>query len=142
MSSLVDGIHANLTDLLVVLQVDVVMLIHDYFDESGTHNSAMCVAGYLFELDQLLKLDEEWTGVLSDAGLRHFYMSDCAHGTKDFERIAKSRRSDIARRLIGIIKRRARIGIVVSVVNSQFDMFTMRSAGEGRLSGMSVIVSR
>jgi hypothetical protein len=92
-------------------------MMQAYFDESGTHRGApvTCVAGYLFTADQCLRFETEWKQALDDYAIPHFHMADCANGGKFFRGWPISRRDELERRLIGIIKRRATIGVVASV---------------------------
>lgn len=92
-----------------------------YFDESGTHNGSpiMCVAGYLFSPQQCRKFDQEWLEVLEEFNLPYFRMSDCAHATGVFK--GRPQICDpVARRMIGIIKRRAERGMAISVAENDF----------------------
>lgn len=95
-------------------------MVQGYFDESGTHQGAAvtCVAGYLFESDQCIRFDAEWKEALSEAGLPHFHMAACANGSGMFRGKSMSERIDLEKKLIGIIKRRMLLGLVVSVRTS------------------------
>ncbi|MGD0870666.1 MAG: DUF3800 domain-containing protein [Bryobacteraceae bacterium] len=106
-----------LRQLFAVLKADYALMVEAYFDESGTHRGSpvTCVAGYLFESDQCLRLNDEWKKALDDFGITHFHMTDCAGGGGLFRGRSVVERDDLARKLIGIIKRRARIGVVASV---------------------------
>jgi hypothetical protein len=92
-----------------------------YFDESGTHDGStlLCVAGYLFNSEQCKRFDEEWLAVLEEFSLPYFRMSECIHATGAF----KGRREIcdlVARRMIGIIKRRVERGMAVSIAEKDF----------------------
>jgi hypothetical protein len=95
--------------------------VEAYFDESGTHDGSpiMCVAGYLFSPDQRRRFDQEWLEVLQEFNLPYFRMSECAHAAGAFKG-----RDDIcdsvARRVIGIIKRRAERGMAISISEKDF----------------------
>jgi len=95
----------------------VVVLLEAYFDESGSHEGApvLCVAGFVFEKGQALKLSEEWSEVLNRYELPYFHMVDCAHGNGPFASLSRSQRILVAANIIGIIKRRAAIGFANSV---------------------------
>ncbi len=115
---------ARLLELLVPESGKALFLVEAeaYFDESGTHSGSpiMCVAGYLFSPEQCRRFDQEWAEVLEEFSLRYFRMSECAHGTGEF----KGRREicdPVARRMIGIIKRRAERGIVTSISEKYFN---------------------
>jgi hypothetical protein len=102
-------------------------MIQAYFDESGTdaQSPITCVAGYLFKSDQCLLFDAEWKAILNRHGIKYFHMTECAHGTGQFDAKSKDERVEIEKRLIGIIKRRAEIGIVTSVCRSDFAQFSV-----------------
>lgn len=110
------------SEFLDSLGADAAMMIRAYFDESGTHAGSplTCVAGYLFQDRDARLLDKAWKKVLDEAGLKRFHMRDCAHGSGEFRKIPKSERIAIEKKLIAAIKKRATIGIVVSVCESDF----------------------
>ena len=74
--------HATIDFLRIVevVKPDLLIMVEAYFDESGTHDesNAICVAGYLFETEQAIRLDQEWAEVLSCFGLTHFHAHHCA----------------------------------------------------------------
>src|ERR1039458_602548 len=111
------GATGHLRQLFGTLKADYALMVQAYFDESGTHrgSSVTCVAGYLFDSDQCLRLNDEWKSALDDFGIAHFHMADCAGGGGLFRGRSVVERDDLARKLIGIIKRRALIGVVASV---------------------------
>lgn len=112
----------DLECLLVALgNPKLVMVMSAFFDESGTHEDSpyASVAGYVFEPEQLVKLQEEWSEILP-SGIELFHMSECVHGIGAFARFSKHDRDLIARRCIGAIKRRARCGIMSAVDSKQF----------------------
>ncbi len=79
----------------------------------------MCVAGYVFSAEQCRRFDQEWLEVLEEFNLPYFRMSECAHASGAFT----GRREicdPVARRMIGIIKRRAERGIITSVSDADF----------------------
>lgn len=91
-----------------------------YFDESGTHDGAhvLCVAGYIIEKNESIKLTKEWNKVLAKYNLPYFRMVACAHGNDVFKNIDKEERVEIGKKLIKIIKRRTICGLAVSVNTS------------------------
>jgi Protein of unknown function (DUF3800) len=119
----IDSSHELLVRLLDVLlpPSGKALFVEAYFDESGTHDGSplMCVAGYLFTSEQCRRFDQEWSEVLREFDLPYFRMSECAHATGVFRG-----RSDIcdtvARKMIGIIKRRIEYGVVSSVSEADF----------------------
>jgi hypothetical protein len=93
-----------------------------FFDESGTHagSAVVCVAGYLFDEPQVAHFEREWRDLLGRYGVPCFHMSDCAHGAGAFADIAKAERVELARTAIGIIRRRARMGLAAAVAEPEF----------------------
>lgn len=93
-----------------------------FFDESASHDGApfLCVAGLIFKKSEAIKLGREWRKVLQWKRLPYFHMVDCAHGNGVFAKLPKDERSDIARRMIEIIKCRAIQGIAVTINNLDF----------------------
>lgn len=121
-----------LPELLRALHADYTFMVQAYFDESGTHHGApvTCVAGYLFESEQCLRLDSEWKEALDQFGIQYFHMADCAGGGKLFRGRSIAERDNLERKLIGIIKRRARIGVVASVRPEDHAHFAAPSLAE------------
>ena len=127
--------QSDFESLMGALRPDYVVMLQAYFDESGTHDGALvtCVAGYVFESEQCWCFDREWSGVLKHFGLSSFHMSDCAHGKGIFSDMPKHDRVEVAKRLIGIIKRRARIGVMCSVADSELRQYQDADQhGDGR----------
>jgi uncharacterized protein DUF3800 len=93
-----------------------------FFDESASHDGApiLCVAGYIFEKSEAIKLGREWRRVLEWKRLPYFRMSDCAHGNGPFANLTKDERIDVATRMIAIIKKRAVQGVAITMDNLQF----------------------
>ena len=106
-----------LSAIMHAVNAGYAFVIEAYLDESGTHGGSpiTCVAGYLFESEQSLRLEREWKSALGDFGIGHFHMADCAGGGGDFRGRSVSDRDALCRKLIGIIQRRALLGIVASV---------------------------
>jgi hypothetical protein len=134
-----DASYQILRNLFGVIRSDYVLMVQAFFDESGTHDGAIvtCVAGYLFEPDQCLRFDDEWREALAAAGLKYFHMEECAHGVAQFKGWPKPKRVEIQTKLIGIIKRRAAIGVVVSVC--QQDYATVAAPGLSQAGGAYVL---
>ena len=93
-----------------------------FFDESASHEGApvLCLAGLIFKKSEAIKLGHEWKKVLQWKGLPYFHMVDCAHGNGPFANLSKAERSEVARRMIEIIKQRAVQGLAVTVDNRDF----------------------
>jgi Protein of unknown function (DUF3800) len=105
-----------------MVKPDCIMMVNAYFDESGTHANSpvVCVAGYLYEAEQALRLDDEWREILQQFGLTHFHAVDCAHRVGEFAAISKRDRDELSARLVGAIRRRMTIGIAVSLSDTDF----------------------
>ena len=99
------------------------VMLEAYLDESGTHKNSpiMCIAGYVLEPAQCLKLDEAFAEVLREHNLEFFHMGDCAHGAKAFKKVPKPTRIAIARRMIETIKLRVRVGVAFSIAEADYD---------------------
>jgi Protein of unknown function (DUF3800) len=97
------------------------MEMEAYYDESGTHSnsSIICVAGYLFAPEQRQRFDQEWMEVLKAYNLPYFRMSECAHAAGAF-RGRKNICALVAKQLIGIIKRRAELGMATSISETDY----------------------
>ncbi len=118
-----DDSGRNLRELFGALGADLVIMLSAYFDESGTAADSLvtCVAGYVFEPEQCVRFDAEWNDVLNAAGIKRFHMVECAQRTGEFRGRSNDECDAVARQLIGIIKRRARIGIVASISEADFE---------------------
>lgn len=97
-------------------------MMEAYVDESGTDAASpvMCIAGYLFDASQAAHLDREWSDALKEFNLPHFHAVDCAHGVREFSNLDPRQRIQLVIKLTGIIRRRATIGIAVSVSDTDF----------------------
>jgi hypothetical protein len=94
-----------------------------YFDESGTHtdSSILSLGVYISTNEQWREFEREWREVLDDAGITFFHMAkyESRHGEyKDWD---NEKRVRVIKRLLGIIKRRVRIGIVSCLIYSAYD---------------------
>jgi len=109
------------------------MMFRAYFDESGTAADSFvtCVAGYLFEPEQCLRFDAEWRDILDTAGIKRFHMVECAHRSGEFRGRSDAECDAVARQLIGVIKRRARLGIVASLCEADFPHDSTSISGWG-----------
>jgi len=103
-------------------------MVEAYFDESFGENDRqpLCVAGYVFEKEHCIALDEAWRAVLDRHAVRYFRMSACAHGAFPFDRMEKQERIEIATACIGLIKEHASRGFAISVVPFQYNAIIRR----------------
>jgi len=107
-----------------------VQMVEAYFDESGAHNESpvLCVAGYIFEKDSCIKMNEEWSLVLEKFNLPFFRMSAIAPGSKPFfNELTKDQRIQVVKDMISIIKKRASSGIAITVEPKMYDEIVLKS---------------
>jgi hypothetical protein len=97
-----------------------------YFDESGTHDSAVItsVAGFISTPERWQHFDEEWKRVLDHWGLDYFHMKECAHYRGDF---AQFKADELGRKQLlwclgFLICRHCLYGCAVSVVREDHEM--------------------
>jgi len=68
----------------------VTIVLHGYFDGSGTHedSNVLSIAGFIGEEDAFVDLDRKWDEVLDNprwpTRLSEFHMVDCVHGDGEF----------------------------------------------------------
>lgn len=84
-----------------------VLVLHGYFDESGTHDGsrAISVAGYLSTADRWLAFEQEWKEALAAYGLDHFHMTDFVARKQPYADWPAVERVECLTNLIGIINR-------------------------------------
>jgi hypothetical protein len=109
------------------------LMLHAYFDESGTHYGSprMCVAGYLIDSIQAKKMNDDWGDIQRRYGFGKFHMQECAHRVGEFKDIPKEDCVSIAKSLIELIKLRVEVGIAVSISEPELkhrDILTGRPA--------------
>jgi hypothetical protein len=85
----------------------LVLVLHGYFDESGTHGGsrAISVAGYLSTADRWLTFEQEWKAALNAYGLESFHMTDFVARKEEFASWEDAERSERLANLIAIINR-------------------------------------
>ena len=117
--------YAGTRDVIdwVIPEGGVTVVVGVFMDESGTHQGspAMSVAAYIFEKDQHLILEKSWREALEECELPYFHMVDCAHGLAPFDKMTPKERDTLCRRLIGMIKLRMQLGLVVSVSEKDYE---------------------
>ncbi|MFZ6658809.1 DUF3800 domain-containing protein [Undibacterium sp. TJN19] len=98
--------------------------VEAYFDESGTHDGSpfLCVAGYIFEKNKSIELDEKWRKMLLHYGLPYFHMKECAHNMGVYKHLSREQCDLAAREAINLIKTYAARGIAVSLDVSSYKM--------------------
>jgi hypothetical protein len=95
----------------------VLVQVESYFDEAGSHDDSttLCVAGYLFYMREAIRLKREWNKVLKRNDLPFFHMVDCAHGNNPFDKLRKTQRASIAKKMIELIKTHTAIWFAVTL---------------------------
>jgi len=90
-----------------------VAFLEAYFDESYSDEAPhiLAVAGYLFEKERCLEFDTKMKALLEQYGLPYFHMVDCAHGNQPFKNLDKTKRIEVATRVISLIREHAMIGV-------------------------------
>jgi len=73
------------------------------------------MAGYIFEKDNCIRLDEKWKYMLETNGLPYFRMSLCAHGNGVFKNLTLEERISVQTRAIELIKEYMAYGFVISI---------------------------
>lgn len=98
------------------------VFIEAYFDETNTHLEASMhsMAGYVFEKDKAVLLQNEWQPMLNKFGLPFFHMVECAHGNGLFKGISRENRILIETNFIELVEKYAETGIAVSFDNRKF----------------------
>ncbi len=93
----------------------LVLALHGYFDDSGTHDqsSTACVAGYISTAEQWSLFDNEWSSALKEWDLNFFHMTDYSSRVGKYSEWVDDNRFN---RLVGIINRHviASVGCVFS----------------------------
>lgn len=109
-------------DIMLPRGGHVSVQVQAFFDESGSHDGShiLCVAGYIMEKRQAKKLSRDWLAALHQKNLTYFHMVDCAHGNGPFANLSKPQRSELAKRMIEIIKLRTALGLAVTVNSNDF----------------------
>ena len=99
-----------------------------YFDESGSHFGApiLSVGGYLFEPEQRVIFDAEWSKLLSDFQVPYFHMVDCHSGDPPFDKLPRELRQAMVVRASKLINKFMAYGIVVAVNENQYDQIVPR----------------
>ena len=81
-------------------------------------------------------MDQEWAAVLDEHRIPYFHMVDCAHGAGVFKDMAVEERSEIAKKLIGLIKQYTLEGFATfatadtyALAHGDKDAYTVFAAG-------------
>jgi hypothetical protein len=75
------------------------------------------------EIEQAKLLEHEWKRVLDEHSLPFFYMNECNAAGGVFKKagLSMDQCGEVARRMIGIIKRRARVGFAITLNPKSWD---------------------
>jgi Protein of unknown function (DUF3800) len=108
-----------------------VLVLHGYFDESGTHvgSKALSVAGYLSTVERWLDFEQEWKRALKEfGGQEFFHMTDFVGRQGIYKTWTENERKERLTRLIAIINRNvvAGVGFAVSM-QSYFRLFSKKA---------------
>jgi hypothetical protein len=108
-----------------------VLVLHGYFDESGTHfgSKALSVAGYISTVERWLNFEQEWKAALKEfGGLEFFHMADFVAHEGIYKTWTEDERKGRLARLIAIINRNvvAGVGFAVSM-KSYFRIFSKKA---------------
>jgi hypothetical protein len=107
-------------NVLVPKRSTRLVFIEAYFDETNTHSgsSMYSMAGYVFEKDKAIALQEEWQPILDRFGLQSFHMVDCAHGNRAFKKVSKENRILISTSFIDLVGKYAELGIASKFITT------------------------
>jgi hypothetical protein len=90
------------------------MTLYAYFDASARPNGMFCVAGYAFTRPQIRRFDRDWKALFGVYGGCH--MRELATRNGRFKGISDDDLERLMRGAVGIIKRHASFGVVISCV--------------------------
>lgn len=109
-------------------------MLAGYFDESGTAKDAriLSVGGYIAPVDQWKRFQSEWWKVLSKAGLdpsvTPFHMAEFEarkqphmKGKTPFAEWSDKKANAVLQALLGVIRKRAAIGVVAAVLVEDYE---------------------
>jgi hypothetical protein len=90
------------------------MAKHYVFLDESYHNQPpiYAVGGYLVREDHVAVMTDSWRAALADFGVPYFHMVDVAHGNMPFDKLSKAQRTEIATRMIELIKMHVSRGLV------------------------------
>jgi len=110
------GLLATAFPSSIPLEGRFILILHGYFDESGTHAeaNALSVAGYLSTPERWLEFEKDWKVALDDYGLEFFHMADFANGAPPYSDWEPHEKVERFVRLVSIINTHA----VLSIGNS------------------------
>jgi hypothetical protein len=122
-----DKAHQRVCDLLSALlpgDRGHVVLVFAYFDESSTQDDApsLVVAGYVFRPSDYRAFDWEWGEALALAGVPYWHtVRAMGKPSGPFEGKAVEEVAELGAKCRNLIHRYARVGVGVSVTQSEFD---------------------
>jgi hypothetical protein len=122
---------------IVLGEHGIVGILNAYFDESDTHHGspAMSVAGFLFDSSASQACEKEWAAALHDFRCDSFHMSELVHGQGQFCVLSQEERHALLKRLVGIIKQRALVGIAAIAINEEALNAIIGSSNSTKLLG-------
>ena len=96
-------------------------MIIGYFDESGTSNPTVGVAGYFASVTQWDKFNAEWRKLLSQFGLSEFHRTDIENRHRFVSGWTTEDRNRVVIQAHKIIKKFTYIGVGNAVVKADFE---------------------
>jgi hypothetical protein len=102
----------------------LMLTLHAYFDESGTHDSAqaIAVAGYISTAEQWELFNDEWSSALSEWSLKFFHMTDFANRANEYSGWSDEDRRLRFARLARIIDKHTIASIAVGFMRKSYDL--------------------
>jgi Protein of unknown function (DUF3800) len=121
---------ARIVQILAPGERDLVAFLEAYFDESGSHDDSpvLCIAGYLYDKDNCIELDQKWNLILHKYSLPYFRMSAFAPGNPPFDKLTYQERVDAGREFIEAVKQHMKIGFSFSLCEEEYDFWKMSRA--------------
>lgn len=95
----------------------LMLRIEAHFDESGTDQNEITVAGYLFEAEKIDRFCDEWITLLRRNDIPYLHMADFAPGNAPFHKIEN--RTRLQMQFMRLIKSHSINGIVCNIQNDK-----------------------
>jgi hypothetical protein len=108
----------------------LVLALHAYFDESGTHadSEVVTVAGYISTAEQWELFGEAWRSEMAAYGLEFFHMTDFANRAGAYKDWTEQERRDRLARLIRIINQHAIASVGIAIPLRAFNQIFPKNA--------------
>ncbi len=114
------------------------VMLHAYFDESGTHSDSpiVVVAGLAAEVRQWEKFVIEWKRILCDVGLPYFHAADFSLGADPFDHLSKAEKTHLMIRLTNTIRRRVAFRVWTAIVMDDYRQLFSKDTKEEKCFGL------